>query len=264
MSGSRNVEDVVEVLVPRLQDAVAAEVRNLARELAARADEERAAAEAEREASLASERGRALAERAAAISAAVAVERERAAAGVVSRLLDAVRRLDAETTLGGVLDALADLAGAAAGRAALFVAAEEDALRSWRLVGFDPAAGGRQPVLAAAQAGVVGRAVAERRSVPAARGAGAGAPDRPPAFVALPEACAAVAVPVLVGGEPVAAVYADEGPRGRGPDGARWIPTIEILARYAGSRLETLAAERAAALARDAVPPRPPARAAAG
>jgi len=73
-----------------------------------------------------------------------------------------------------------------------------------------------------------------------------------------------VAVPVLVGGEPVAAVYADEGTRGRGPDGARWIPTIEILARHAGSRLEALAAEQAAALARDAVPPRPPARAAAG
>ena len=264
MSGSRSVEDVVEVLVPRLQDAVAVEVRNLARELAARAAEERAAAEAEREASLAGERDRALAERAAAISAAVAVERERAAAGAVSRLLDAVRRLDAETTLGGVLDALADLAGAAAGRAALFVAAE-DTLRGWRLVGFDPAGGGeRRRVLAAAQAGVVGRAIDERRSVPVARGAGAGAPDRPPAFVALPEACAAVAVPVLVGGEPVGAVYADEGTRGSGPDGARWIPTIEILARHAGLRLEALAAERAAALARDAVPPRPPARAVAG
>lgn len=263
MSGSRSVENVVEVLVPRLQDAVAAEVRNLARELAARADEERAAAEAEREASLASERGRALTERAAAISAAVAVERERAAAGVAARLLDAVRRLDAETTLGGVLDALAELAGAAAGRAALFVAAE-DALRSWRLVGFDPRGGEGQGVLTATQAGVVGRAIAERRSVLAARGAGEGAPDRPPAFAALPKACAAVAVPVLVGGEPVAAVYADEGTRGRGPDGARWLPTIEILARHAGSRLEALAAERAAALARDAVPSRPPARAAAG
>ena len=116
----------------------------------------------------------------------------------------------------------------------------------------------------AAQAGVVGRAIDERRSVPVARGAGAGASDRPPAFVALPAAGAAVAVPVLVGGEPVGAVYADEGTRGSGPDGARWIPTIEILARHAGLRLEALAAERAAALALDAVPPRPPARAVAG
>jgi hypothetical protein len=64
-----------------------------------------------------------------------------------------------------------------------------------------------------------------------------------------------VAVPVLIGGEPLVAVYADDGIEGRGLDSARWIPLLEILARHAGVRLEALAAERAAALARDAVSP---------
>ena len=253
MTGSRSVEDVVEVLVPRLQDAVAVEVRNLAQELAVRAAEVRAEAEAEREALRARERRQAMAEHAEAISAAVAVAREQAALGVVSRLLDAVRRLDEQTTLSGVLDALADLAATEAGRAALFVAADEG-LRSWCLVGFDAAAAETKRVLTAADAGVAGRAIDERRSVWVVRGAEEGAQDRPPVFATLPEDRAGVAVPVLIGGEPLVAVYADEGTRERGSDSARWIPAIELLARHAGSRLEALAAERAAAFARDAVP----------
>ena len=59
MSGAQGVDDVVQVVVPRLQDAVASEIRKLAQELAARADEVRAEAEAEHEASLARERERA-------------------------------------------------------------------------------------------------------------------------------------------------------------------------------------------------------------
>ena len=39
MAGAPRVDDVVQVVVPRLQDAVASEIRNLAQELAARADE---------------------------------------------------------------------------------------------------------------------------------------------------------------------------------------------------------------------------------
>lgn len=258
MAGSRSVEDVVGVVVPRLQDAVAAEVRNLAQELAARADEVRAEAEAEREALLASERRQAMAERAEAISAAVAVAREQAALGVLTRLLDAVRHLDDETTLSGVLDALAELAGAEAGRAALFVAADGGA-RIWRVVGFDAPAAEPGRVLSAADAGVVWRAIDERNSVQVARGAQAGSPDRPPAFATLSENCAGVAVPVLIGGEPLVVVYADEGTEGRRSDSARWMPVLELLARHAGSRLEALTAERAAALAGSAVSaPAPP------
>ena len=173
---------------------------------------------------------------------------------MVSRLLDAVNRLDEQTTLSGVLDALADLAGAEAGRAALFVA-QKGGLQSWRLVGFDAPADETGRVLSVADAGVAGRAMEERRSVAVTRGAGNGAQDRPPAFAALAEECAGVAVPLLIGGEPLVAVYADEGTAGRGSDSARWMAVVEILARHAGSRLEALAAERAAALARSAVAP---------
>ena len=251
MAESRSVDDVVEVVVPRLQDAVAVEVRNLAQVLASRADEVRAAAVADHEASLARERKQAMDERAEAIAAAAAMAREQAALGVVSRLLGAVRRLDDETTLSGVLDALADLAAAEAGRAALFVAAD-GGLRGWRLVGFDAAADEAGRVLATEDAGVAGQAIGQRRTVWVTRGAEAGPQDRPPAFATLPADRTGVAVPVLIGGEPLVAIYTDEGTERGRSDSARWIRAIELIARHAGSRLEALAAERAAAFARDA------------
>ncbi len=252
MAGSRSVEEVVDVVVPRLQDAVAVEVRNLAQVLAARADEGRAAAAAEHDASLARERKQARDERAEAIAAAVQAAREQAALGVVSRLLDAVRRLDDETTLSGVLDALADAAATEAGRAALFVAAD-GGLRDWRRVGFDAAADEAGRVLGTEEAGVAAQAIDRRRSVWVTRGAEAGAQDRPPAFATLPADRTGVAVPVQIGGEPLVVIYADEGTEKGRSDRARWIPAIELLARHAGSRLEALSAERAAAFARDAV-----------
>ena len=262
MAGARSIDDVVQVVVPRLQDAVASEIRNLAQELAARADAVRAEAEAEHEASLARERERAVSERAEAVSAAMGAAREQAARGMAARVLDAVRRLDEQKTLSGVLDALADLAAAEAGRAAVFVAADEG-LRVWRVVGRDAPAGDEKRIVTAAEAGVVGRAIDTRRSVPVARDAGADAEcaeDRPPVFGPLPKDRAGVAVPVSIGGEPLVAVYADEGSERTGSDRGGWIPVIEILARHAGSRLEAVAAERAAAFARDAVAPAPPER----
>ena len=253
MAVSRNVEDVVEVVVPRLQDAVAVEVRNLAQELAARAEAVRAETVAEHEASLARERRQAMTERAEAISAAAAVAREQAVLSVVSRLLEAVRRLGEQSTLSGVLDALADLAAAEAGRAALFVVTE-GGLRVWRLVGFDALDDEPGRVLAAADAGVAARAIDARCSV-AVTGGADGSPERPPAFAVLSDDHAGVAVPVMIGNEPLVAVYADEGEAGPEANSARWVPAIEILARYAGSRLEALVAERAAALARSVAPP---------
>lgn len=255
MAETRSIDDVVRVVVPRLQDAVASEIRSLAQELAARADEVRAEAEAEHEASLVRERERALSERTEAISAAAAEAREQAALSVALRLLDAVRRLDEQATLSGVLEALADLAAAEAGRAAVFVAAD-GGLQVWRVVGLDAPAGSEKRVLTATEAGIVGRAIGERRTVPVAPHAGEDAnngDDRAPAFALLPAGRAGVAVPVLIGGEPLVAVYADEGTEGTGAGGCRWMPVIEVLASHAGARLEAVAAERAAAFARDAV-----------
>lgn len=250
MEETRSIDDVVQVVVPRLQDAVASEIRSLAQELAARADEVRAETEAEHEASLVRARERALSERAEALAEA----REQAALGVALRLLDGVRRLDEQATLSGVLDALADLAAAEAGRAAVFVAADEG-LRIWRVVGWDAPAGGEKRVLTATDAGIVGRAIGERRTVPVAPDAGEDASDgndRAPAFALLPTGRAGIAVPVLIGGEPLVAVYADGGTEGTGADGRRWMPVVEVLASHAGARLEAVAAERAAAFARDA------------
>ena len=219
MAGSQSIDDVVQVVVPRLQDAVASEIRSLAQELAARADEVRAEAEA----SLAREREQALAARAEAVSAAMAEAREQAARDVASRLLDAVHRLDAQTTLSGVLDALADLAAAEAGRAAVLVVGGEG-LQVWRVVGMavpagDAPAGEDKRVLTVTASGIVGRAIGDRRRVSVVRDAGedaANEEDRAPAFAKLPKDRAGVAVPVLIGGEPLVAVYADEGSKETG------------------------------------------------
>jgi hypothetical protein len=255
MGGSRSIDDVVRAVVPRLQDTVASEIRSLALELAARADEVRAEADAEHEASLVRERERAMAERAEAISLAAAAAREEAAVTVALRVAEAVRRLDEQTTLSGVLDALADLAAAEAGRAVVLVGVD-GGLQFWRAVGFDAPAGEDQAVLAATDAGIIGRAIDTRRSVTVPRG-GAGGEENgenlPPAFATLPTGRAGVAVPVMIGGEPLVAVYADQGTEKKEANGGGWIPVVEILASHAGSRLEAVVAERAAAFARDAV-----------
>ena len=113
-----------------------------------------------------------------------------------------------------------------------------------------------KPVLTATEAGIVRRALGERRSVPVVPDAGEDVndgDDRSPAFALLPKDRAGVAVPVLIGGEPLVAVYADGGTEGTGADGRPLgVPVVEVLASHAGARLEAVAAERAAAFARDA------------
>ena len=246
MTAGRHIDEAIDGAVARVREAAESELRAVV----SRLQEEAAAAQ---EAARVTE------------SEAVAIGRE-AARDAVARLLDAVQRLDAQSTLTGVLDALADLAAAGAGRAALFVKAGGE-MRGWRFVGFGPEVGeARQHVVNGADRGLLGRAIAERRTqVLAARGDdddgdGGGDPDasdagKPPAFAALPASRGAVAVPVLVGGEPLVAIYADDAPPAGGGEAAdasshpHWTGVVELLARHAGCRLEALTANRAAEMA---------------
>ena len=296
MTARRDIDEAIGGAVARVREAAESEIRDLAQALAADAE----AAAAEHDAAVAQVRGEAVAakaehdaviarvqgaaaaakaehdaviarvqgEVAAAKAAARAAEAEAVAIGrqsardAVTRLLDAVQRLDAQSTLTAVLDTLADLAAADAGRAALFVATGGE-MRGWRFVGFGPAIGEAQDhAVNGAGAGLLGRAIAEGRTQVLAAGAGAASDaDGPPAFAALPAGRAAVAVPVLVGGAPMVAVYADDANAAGGGNPPEkvtrplWPDVVELLARHAGCRLEALTANRAAELAGRAAQP---------
>lgn len=252
MAAGRDIDEAIDGAVARVRDAAESELRAVVSRLqeeSVAAQEEAAAAQ--EEAARATE------------ADAVAIGRE-SARDAVARLLDAVRRLDGESTLTGVLDTLADLAAAGAGRAALFVKAGGE-LRGWRFVGFGSESGDAPDhVVNGADCGLLGRAIAERETQVLAAGDddGSGDGDRdastagePPPFAALPAGCGAVAVPVLVGGEPLVAIYADNAPPAGGGEAAdgsshpHWTGVVELLARHAGSRLEALTANRAAEMA---------------
>ena len=258
MTVGRDIENAVDGAVARIREAAESEIRDLVQMLAADAE----SAVAAHDAAIAQVRGEA-AEREAVIARAaeaeaVAVGRQ-SARSAVARLLEAVQRLDAQTTLIGVLDTLADVAAADAGRAALFVATGGE-MRGWRFVGFGPEVGAaREHIVNGAVGGLLGRAIAERRTQILAAGGEGAASDagEPPAFAALPAGRGAVAVPVLVGGEPMVAVYADDATTASDGDAAdasshlHWTGVVELLARHAGCRLEALTANRAAEMAGD-------------
>ena len=180
----------------------------------------------------------------------------------MSRLLDAVRRLDAQPSLTSVLDTLTELVAAEAGRVAVFVSANGE-MRGWRFSGFGPEVGeARQHVLNGADAGFLSQALGARQTRLLAAGRREPA-NRPPSFVALPDDRSALAVPVLVGGDAMVLVYADDVNTESRPMLSQWSDAVELLARHAGYRLEALTADRAAALAPGVVPASPEAAAAA-
>ena len=251
MTAGRHIDEVIDDAVARVREAAESELRAVVSRLPRRRRPRRGRRRLAQEAVRATE------------ADAVAIGRE-AARDAVARLLDAVQRLDAQSTLTGVLDALADLAAAGAGRAALFVKAGGE-LRGWRFVGFGPETGeARDHVVNGAEGGLLGRAITERMTqvLSARDDEGGGAGDRdasaagePPSFAALPAGCGAVAVPVLVGGEPLIAIYVDDAPPAGGGEAVdasshpHWTGVVELLARHAGSRLEALTANRAAEMA---------------
>lgn len=176
-----------------------------------------------------------------AIAEARAGEREAEMAGMV-RLLESVRGLDGAASLSEVLDALALAAARETARAAVVVLKGEHVV-GWRLSGFG--ARDAQPKsidLPLAEAGVIGVAVSSSRAATTRDGGQDG-----PGFESLPDDRMGMAIPVLVGGRVVAAVYAD-GVAGAAHDQVvptPWPEAIEVLARHAGRCLEALTAQKA-------------------
>ncbi|MSO45656.1 MAG: GAF domain-containing protein [Acidobacteria bacterium] len=156
-------------------------------------------------------------------------------------LVASIRAIDEARSLSQILDALAEGAARHAASVALVVV-RGGGVRSWRLVGFgegiDRAPSFEMPL---SEAGLIQQAVGSGRPVRA---------DRAKASSALGFASslrpgpAPLALPILVSGQVVAALYGDE------PDGEPlvWHAALEILSRHAARALEAVTAFRSATM----------------
>jgi hypothetical protein len=156
-----------------------------------------------------------------------AAEREATIAGL-DRLASTFRRIDASSALADILGLLVEAAAGETARVALFVAAPATPgaaprFKPWRMHGFPVAPNGFDLSLTNA------RELAHT-----------GLP-----FAPLANARAGVAIPIDVGGQTVAMVYADDGDAEHATP-AGWPEAIELVARHAGSRIETVTAVRTA------------------
>lgn len=168
-------------------------------------------------------------------------------------VLNGIRAIDDARSLGDVLNALAQSAGREVERAGVLIV-KGDGLRGWRFSGFTPEML-QQPggiVVARDSAGLIGSVAAkgvsdtvsplltsDEKAIPAfARGAGARH---------------AVAMPIAVGGQVVAVLYADAIRSDVLSAVSRWPAVLEVLVRHASRSLEALTVQQATGLA----PPMP-------
>ena len=170
------------------------------------------------------------------------LERLRARLTHSIRLASAFRTLDEATSLGDILEHLAQSACQESGRTAVFLVNGEK-LRGWRALGF----GADDPIVGSdfepAEGDVVGQAVRlgvgqQHRN---------GDATRLPAFAAADSPRDALALPVQVGGSVIAVLYADAA-RADSPEDPEWLDMIDAMAKHASRVLEAMTVRQAAAL----------------
>lgn len=164
----------------------------------------------------------------------------------VSRINAAIQRLDAAESLTGVLDALADSAGFEAPRVAVFVL-RGSRLTGWRYSGFSPDVSALQMEIAVDAAGLLNQALQAGKAVATSDGRPGDTAFVTP-FGAMTTPHVGLAVPVRIGGETVAVVYADN-LADDGDASTAFADGIDVLARHAARCLEVLTFARAAARA---------------
>ena len=160
---------------------------------------------------------------------------------VASKLLAGVRRLDAGTTLTVILDSLGELVAALSGRAVLFVVEEEGKIRPWRLVGFSPEIGDVTSLtLTDADVSFLNEVIIKRQACLLSSADRRNTNSRGFSFAEVPEDRDALVVPVVIGDDVMVLVYADDVSAASPLPGSSWSEAVELLARYAGRRLEGL------------------------
>jgi hypothetical protein len=185
----------------------------------------------------------------AAVTATSAGERDSMLAAL-ERLLTATQQLDEATGLRDALDRLGAAVSAEAERTMLFVIREAQ-LHCWTLSGFGPVAPPpRALTVAMAECEELRQAAEDRTPVQIHPDAFGRETSPALAFARLPRSRVGLAVPVTVGAETVAIVYADDGANDTRAVPGAWPEAVELLARHAGRCLETLTIRRAAERAR--------------
>ena len=173
---------------------------------------------------------------------------------VLSRVLAGVRRLDADTTLAAVLDSLGELIAAFSGRAAILVIEENDKIRPWRFVGFSPDRGDVSALpLTDADLSFMNKIVIEGQTCLLSSTDGGGTNSGKISFAELTEDRHALVVPVVIGDDVMVLVYADDVSFVSPLPVSSWSEAVELLARYAGRRLEGLTVDRALSSTRESI-----------
>jgi hypothetical protein len=159
----------------------------------------------------------------------------------VSRLLASVRRIDEAGSLTAIFEALARGVAAETSRVAILLI-DGDTLRCWGHFGFAPGqspidttigdAGALAATIALKQASFVQPTVDNRD-------------QSGPAFMRVPAGHTGLVVPLTVGDEVVAVLYADDvGRREEHEDAPVWTEEVQLLARQASVRLEVVTSAR--------------------
>ena len=271
MTFDDQLQQVFDTLTDRLRDDIARELKETAADLAvhARTARETAVDEAATRASTEAQReaeARLVAEVAAAearareeaekqveqrsremVEAAMATSRgERRSADLAAsqRLVEAIRALDGGRSLTDILDTLASCASREAPRVAVLLAGTGE-LRGWRFIGFGPAFDvGSTVIVSLEEGGLIAEAVRTSMAV----SSDASGTVAAPVFAALPGGRECAAVPVTMGGETVAVLYADRGTSDEEDQEASaptWPDALELLARHAARCLEATTAIKA-------------------
>lgn len=159
---------------------------------------------------------------------------------VMAKLVGAMRLLDEATSLKGILDVLARGAAGQADRVAVFLV-DGQTIRAFAEFGYT--AGPRPADVPVDSYGAVARAVSDRQRTVFSSGLGGPASDVP-AFMRSGPGKSGVVVPLTVGGNVVALVFADGPDRHTSSDAAAWTESVEVLVRHAASRLENVTSIR--------------------
>jgi len=159
----------------------------------------------------------------------------------LERLLGAVRRIDESNSLTGILGALIHGAAAETSRVAILLV-DGYMFRTWDHQGFEE---GTSPTeMPIGGSGTLAAAVALRQSSfvpPMIEGRESTVPE----FMRVPAGHTGLVVPLAIGGEVVAVLYADDMFRSvEQEDAPLWTEEVELLARHAALRLENVTSVR--------------------
>jgi len=159
----------------------------------------------------------------------------------MERLLGSVRRIDDSDSLNAILGALARGAAAETSRVAILLV-DGYMFRTWGHFGFAEGTGPTEMPIGAS--GTLAAAVALRQTsfVPPIID---GREGDLPKFMRVPAGHTGLVVPLTVGGEVVAVLYADDMTRSlEHEDAPLWTEELELLARHASIRLENVTSAR--------------------